>query len=177
MHKLALVSVAASVAASLLIGCSHEQPAPHTASSDVTITNAPIESTPRPETDQILNVGPSLRALCGIDDAARAPKFDFDKAKLSGNDREIASKIANCMTTGPMQGKSVSLIGRADPRGTEQHNMTLAQERADAFKTYLVSLGVDGARMQDSSRGALDARGTNEETWRQDRRVDIEVTQ
>src|ERR1700679_3741689 len=109
------------------------------------------------QTDQRLNVGPSLRDACGIDDVARSPKFHFDKSTLSGNDRQIASRIASCMMSGPMQGKSVSLVGRADPRGTEQDNVALGQARADAFRAHLTALGVDATRIQDSSRGALDA--------------------
>jgi peptidoglycan-associated lipoprotein len=165
--------------------CADDQPQPKTASDQSSVTQttyAPVTTQgytaqPKTDTDQTLNVGPRLRQACGIDDVNRAPKFDFDKSSLSGNDRDIAAQIATCLTSGPLKGKNVYLVGRADPRGTETHNMSLGQQRADAFKDYLVALGIDSSRISDSSRGALDAQGTSEESWRRDRRVDIELAQ
>jgi peptidoglycan-associated lipoprotein len=175
-HSLAVVGL---VAMGALTACADDQPPPKTAyetPSVTQVTNAPAPApAPPPQTDQTLNVGPNLRKACGIDDVSRAPKFDFDKANLSSNDRDIASQIATCLTSGPLKGRSVSLVGRADPRGTEAYNLNLGEKRADAVKAYLIDLGVEPSRLSGSSRGALDATGTNEETWRSDRRVDIEL--
>ncbi len=158
-------------------GCSHEQPAPKTA-NEVPVgvsqpTNATVAAPPR--TDQLVNVGPNLRKACGIDDVNAAPKFDFDQSKLSSNDRNVLSQIATCLTTGPLKGHSVSLVGRADPRGENEYNMNLGEERAMSAKIYLQQLGVDQGRVRETSRGALDATGHDEESWRVDRRVDIEL--
>ena len=40
---------------------------------------------------------------------------------------------------------------------------------------YLVDLGVGRERMSTTSRGEMDATGTSEQGWAQDRRVDIEL--
>jgi hypothetical protein len=48
------------------------------------------------------------------------------------------------MTTGPLTGKSVELVGRADPRAEAEYNMNLGATRADAVKHYLAQLGVTG---------------------------------
>ncbi len=51
--------------------------------------------------------------------------------------------------------------------------MTLGAQRAGGVHTYLAALGVPSARLNESSRGELDATGTNAVGWQQDRRVDI----
>ena len=53
--------------------------------------------------------------------------------------------------------------------------MSLGDNRAEAVKAYLVGLGVSGDKIRTSSRGELDASGTDEAGWAIDRRVDIEV--
>jgi peptidoglycan-associated lipoprotein len=122
-----------------------------------------------------VNVADDLVRLCNIQvgDVSRAPKFDFDEAALLPEDRAILDQVARCLTTGPLKGRSVTLIGRADPRGEIEYNMVLGDHRADAVRTYLAKLGVHEERMSQTSRGELDAQGTDEETWRADRRVDI----
>jgi peptidoglycan-associated lipoprotein len=77
------------------------------------------------------------------------------------------------MRTGPLQGKSVELIGRAYARGTEEYNLALGSKRAGSVDTYLESLGVNRSFLAQTSRGALDATGTDEAGWANDRRVDI----
>ena len=47
--------------------------------------------------------------------------------------------------------------------------------RADSVKRYLHDLGVQGNRVSASSRGELDATGTDDATWAVDRRVDVDL--
>lgn len=126
-----------------------------------------------------LAVSDAIAAACGIaprpDTKTVAPAFDYDSAALDQEDRELLAQIARCLTDGPLKGRAVTLIGRADPRGEQEYNMTLGVSRADAVKRYLVDLGVGRERMRATSRGELDATGTNEEGWAKDRRVDIEL--
>jgi peptidoglycan-associated lipoprotein len=167
------IAVGASLVLAALVGCSPSQPPPKTASDNVSVTSAP--PSPAPRSDQQLNLSAEIRAKCDIDDSNRAPKFDFDSSQLASNDRDILQQVARCFTTGPLKGRSLQLVGRADPRGEAEYNMNLGEARATSARKYLGSLGVDGARMSDTSRGALDATGHNEETWRKDRRVDISL--
>jgi outer membrane protein OmpA-like peptidoglycan-associated protein len=53
------------------------------------------------------------------------------------------------------------------------YNMTLGQARADAVAGYVEKHGLSRARVQSTSRGAMDATGTDEVTWQKDRRVDV----
>jgi hypothetical protein len=66
-------------------------------------------------------------------------------------------------------------VGRADPRGTEAHNDALGAGRARAARDYLAQRGVPADRIRLVSRGELGARGTDEDTYALDRRVDIEL--
>lgn len=127
--------------------------------------------------DQTLSISDEIAKACGIrlDDPQDAPKFDLDQSDLSAQDRETLAKVAKCATSGPLQGRSLTLIGRADPRGEEEYNMSLGSSRASSVRSYLARLGVDGARLSMTSRGKLDAAGTDESGWRLDRRVDVEL--
>jgi len=108
-----------------------------------------------------------------FDNVDRAPKFDFADADLLPEDRTLLQQVAQCVTTGPLKHRSLRLAGRADPRGGLEYNMTLGDHRADTVRRYLGGLGVDTKRIAETSRGELDATGTDETGWRQDRRVDI----
>ncbi|HEX5059663.1 MAG TPA: OmpA family protein [Kofleriaceae bacterium] len=107
--------------------------------------------------------------------ADAAPKFALDEAELLPADRDILEQVAQCLTRGPLQARTVHLIGRADPRGTDEYNLGLGTRRAESVRAYLQRLGVPASRLSPTTRGELDASGTDETTWRRDRRVDLEL--
>jgi len=158
----------------LLVACGHDNPPPQTATS--TGTSTPTTSaTPARKSDQDVSVSQNIRDLCKIDDSNRSPKFDFDSTQLSSSDRDILQQAARCMTDGALKGKNIELIGRADPRGEQEYNMTLGSSRSTAARMFLKGLGITDSRMSETSRGALDATGHDEESWAKDRRVDIKA--
>jgi peptidoglycan-associated lipoprotein len=122
-----------------------------------------------------VRVDDQLLKLCKITfgNADRAPKFDYDEAALLPQDRDVLEQVAKCVTTGPLKGRKLSLVGRADPRGETEYHMVLGDLRADAVQLYLTRLGVGATAMSKTSRGELDAEGNDEDTWQRDRRVDI----
>ena len=122
-----------------------------------------------------VHVDDDIARICKIqfDDVKRAPKFDYDQADLLLEDRDVLEQVAKCMTRGPLAGRHVSLVGRADPRGEAEYNMALGDHRADAVSGYLSHFGVPSAVLVQTSRGELDATGTDDDTWRLDRRVDL----
>lgn len=113
--------------------------------------------------------------LCGIKpiSSTASATFDYDKEELHPEDRAVLDQLATCLMTGALKGKSVSLVGRADPRGTEEYNLGLGSRRASSVGAYLERLGVGQPQLAVTTRGALDATGTDETGWQQDRRVDI----
>jgi peptidoglycan-associated lipoprotein len=133
----------------------------------------------------IARVAPSVRVsedlarACKLQlaDSASTPKFEFDRSDLSAADHEVLAKVAACLTTGPLHGRSVQLIGRADSRGETQYNMVLGAHRASGVADVLANLGLPRGQLSTTSRGELDALGTDETGFREDRRVDILLTQ
>jgi peptidoglycan-associated lipoprotein len=127
------------------------------------------------QVSQSLSISGDIVQLCGIKVQATSasPTFDYDKAELSPEDRAVLDQLATCLTTGALKGKAVALVGRADPRGTEEYNLGLGSQRAGSVSTYLTRLGVQAGQLNVSTRGALDATGTDEAGWQKDRRVDI----
>lgn len=127
-------------------------------------------------------VSPSLSAsskllqLCSIQKPEQIPPtFDYDRAELAPADRNALEEIASCLIRGPGKGMKLLMVGRADPRGTQEYNMGLGAHRAKNVSTFLQRLGVAPVQLAENTRGDLDARGTDEDTWRQDRRVDLDV--
>jgi outer membrane protein OmpA-like peptidoglycan-associated protein len=104
-----------------------------------------------------------------------SPKFDYEAQDLKGDARSTLERLAQCLTKGTLKGSKVLLTGHCDARGEQEFNMSLGDYRAEAVKTFLVSLGVSTNDVRTSSRGELDASGTDEAGWATDRRVDIEV--
>jgi peptidoglycan-associated lipoprotein len=173
----ALISLASLTGACL--GCGHDNPPPASPSAPAptpTVTSAPKPQTAQKQ-DPAVNVAKDILDACNITIPDRAPKFDFDSFDLSSSEKEILDQVAKCLTTGPLKGKNVKLIGRADPRGEQEYNMELGENRAHSVKKYMGGLGVEANRMTLTSRGALDATGSDEEGWRKDRRVDIALAQ
>ena len=65
------------------------------------------------------------------------------------------------------------LVGHADPRGDEEYNMVLGGRRADNVKSAIVQAGLHSSKIATTSRGEMDATGTDEAGWEKDRRVDV----
>jgi peptidoglycan-associated lipoprotein len=172
---IAVASLGTTIA--FISGCGADaKPEPKTASTEHISTTQPTSAAvPNKKSDQTINVSDEIRKACGIDDSDRAPKFDFDSSQLSSNDRDILAQIAKCLSTGPLKGRSVELVGRTDPRGEAEYNMNLGASRAKSADDYMAGLGVAANQMSLTSKGALDATGHDEETWRHDRRVDVNL--
>jgi peptidoglycan-associated lipoprotein len=125
-----------------------------------------------------VNVDDDIIKACNLkfENLDEAPKFDYDTDALTQGEKNILEAIAKCLTSGPLKGRAVDLVGRADPRGETEYNMTLGAKRARSVHSFLGGLGVPGDKLRDTSRGELDAKGTDEEGWRKDRRVDVRLT-
>lgn len=122
-----------------------------------------------------VNISEDIRRACGITDAEA--KFDFDSAKIRQGDAPVLDKLVACFTTGPLAGRSMRLVGHADPRGDEEYNLVLGGRRSDAVKGYMTRAGLKDAQAQTTSRGEMDAEGTDESSWARDRRVDVVLAQ
>lgn len=102
-----------------------------------------------------------------------APRFDTDEDNLTPQDTAVLSQVARCLTNGPLTGRHVQLVGRADSRGTTEYNFILGAHRASTVSHFLEAQGVQEPRINETSRGELDAQGNDDTSMRDDRRVDI----
>jgi peptidoglycan-associated lipoprotein len=135
-----------------------------------TADKPPSTAAPPPTTTPVA-ISDEIRSKCGISDADAY--FTFDSSRVTSGDRTPLDQVASCFTSGPLSGHSVKLVGRADPRGSSDYNLTLGQSRADAVGMYLDVHGMAKAKTQSTSRGAMDAAGSDESGWQHDRRVDV----
>jgi peptidoglycan-associated lipoprotein len=169
---------AATVLAGLAIapGCAHQGAVtPIESPVSQTTTSSGPSGAPAASRNDVI-VSDDLRRACNVDlgNIQDAPKFDFDQSEIRPGDRGVLDQIARCVTTGPLKGRALHLVGRADPRGEQEYNMTLGSSRAETVARYLRSLGVTTNQISETSRGKLDATGTDEASWQLDRRVDID---
>lgn len=101
------------------------------------------------------------------------PRFGFDSSNVDSQAASTLDAVAKCFVTGPLKGKGMKLVGHADPRGETQYNFALGHRRAGTVAQFLIQKGVPPGRVATSSRGELDATGSDEDSWARDRRVDI----
>lgn len=97
--------------------------------------------------------------------------FDTDKYNIDETDAAALRTQAQWLVRYPAKGATIE--GHADERGTREYNIALGQRRAVAARDYLVSLGVDGARLNTVSYGKERpvALGSDEESWAKNRRA------
>lgn len=129
---------------------------------------------PKPDDDAsrgTINVSQDIRIACGLaDDDAH---FAFDSSRVIEKDRRMLRTLADCFVSGPLKGRNMTLIGHADPRGSEDYNLALGGRRADNVKVIMVAETMIGSKVSTTSRGDMDATGTDEASWANDRRVDV----
>ena len=160
-----------------VVACGGEQkpPAAPSGNTEAPVATAAPEPNPaKPDDDATkgqINISDEIRRACGISDAEAY--FDFDSANIQPAARATLQKLAKCFTDGPLKGRRMSLVGHADPRGEEEYNMVLGGRRADNVKHALTGLGLPDGQASTTSRGEMDATGTDEASWAKDRRVDI----
>ncbi|HYC32108.1 MAG TPA: OmpA family protein, partial [Gemmatimonadales bacterium] len=102
--------------------------------------------------------------------------FDLDRAELSPEARTILSTKVEVLRSAP--GISLRIDGHADERGSDEYNLALSKRRAAEAKRFLVSQGVDAARLETVGYGEeqpLDPT-SSEAAWAQNRRADFQVS-
>ena len=71
----------------------------------------------------------------------------------------------------------VIVDGHCDERGSNEYNLSLGEQRAQAVRTYIINLGIDAGRVQTRSFGKekpLDP-GHSESAWAKNRRGEFAI--
>lgn len=95
--------------------------------------------------------------------------FDLDQYRLDADDQAVLQRQAAWLQSYPSV--NILVAGNCDERGTREYNLALGERRASIVKNYLVSLGIDEARVQTVSYGKERpiAGGSNDAAWAQNR--------
>lgn len=110
-----------------------------------------------------------------VDAQLAAVQFAFDSAQVDEGERAKAEAAAAYLKSN--SGTFVTLEGHCDERGSTEYNMSLGERRAQSVSAYLMSLGVDAARIQTKSFGKEKPKdmGHDEKAWSVNRRVEFVV--
>ena len=100
-------------------------------------------------------------------------RFGYDNYQIAAEEVYKIEAVTDYMQSNP----SVLLIaeGHCDERGSREYNLSLGEHRADAVRAWLISLGIDGDRIQTRTYGeeqALDP-GPGEAAWKMNRRAEF----
>ena len=102
--------------------------------------------------------------------------FDYDMSAIRDDAKPALQRDADWMKRWATT--KVTVEGHCDSRGSSEYNLALGARRADAVKSYLVSLGVPEARVTTVSKGKEQPVCTeeNEACWQQNRRGHFLIT-
>lgn len=99
--------------------------------------------------------------------------FGYDSSNVEASERGVLEQVAGHLQQNTSAG--VLIEGHCDERGSTEYNLALGERRALAVRDYLISLGIDGGRIQTKSLGEEmpAAQGSDESAWAQNRRAEF----
>jgi outer membrane protein OmpA-like peptidoglycan-associated protein len=102
-------------------------------------------------------------------------KFEFDKAELRPEDRELLSRIAGILMTA--RDYTISVNGHTDDVGSDEYNLKLSERRAQTVRDYLVKAGLSPDIMSVTGHGKSRplVPGTSEAARAKNRRVELGI--
>ncbi len=100
--------------------------------------------------------------------------FVTDSADLTARAKTALDVVAAAMKSDRLSAQHFTIEGHADPRGTEEHNLKLSQERADSVRQYLVSQhGLSPDRLTAIGKGSTELMNPGDPAAPENRRVTI----
>jgi outer membrane protein OmpA-like peptidoglycan-associated protein len=123
-----------------------------------------IAETRRSALGLVMNLGDSI-------------EFDFDKAELRPENREILSRIAGVLMTA--EGFTIQVFGHTDDVGTDEYNRQLSERRAQTVRDFLVESGINPGIISIRGYGKSQPleEGSDPASRQRNRRVEIAVVQ
>lgn len=108
-----------------------------------------------------------------VDFKAEVVYFEYDDSTLTSEGMLQLDALAKYMKAHPEA--KLSVEGHCDNRGSVEYNLALGQRRSDSVKKYLVTVGVEDARLQTVSFGEEKPQdpAEGEEHWTKNRRAEF----
>ncbi|MGV3630977.1 MAG: OmpA family protein [Bacteroidota bacterium] len=99
--------------------------------------------------------------------------FETNSFGLSSKSQFILKRFAKFLEENP--GISIMIQGHTDDVGDDAKNMKLSEDRAQEVKKYLISLGIDGARLKAKGFGETKPKLPNDDPYKRsvNRRTDF----
>ena len=178
MHRTNAILVAAVLGA-MALGCGSDPKPTNTAENAKTTDATPPPKAAAKEdaatpTSGSIQISDEIIKLCGNIPTAR---FAFDSSSIKGDAAVALEPLAKCFATGPAKDKRVRLTGHTDQRGETEYNFALGQRRAGSVADFMTSHGVPKDHVEATSKGEVEATGTDEEGWAKDRKVVVTLAQ
>ncbi len=176
----------AVVVASLLWGCSGDQPLPDGAKPGVEERSASTPAKPGPSVSPVKpgpgigaqGVPPKPAAGNPLKDPSsilskRSVFYDYDSDTIKDEYRPIIQAHARYLADNP--GAKMLIQGNCDDRGSREYNIALGQRRADALKRMMTLLGARENQIETVSLGEEKPRCTEDSDAcrQQNRRSDM----
>jgi peptidoglycan-associated lipoprotein len=111
----------------------------------ITVTVPPPPAAPPPPPKPSATIADLFR------DNVREVLFDYDKANIRADQVSKLQSSAAFLTQNP--GVRLMIEGHADERGSQEYNLALGDQRANAVKQFLVAQGIAESRMSTVSYG------------------------
>lgn len=164
-------TVMSTASIALLLGAaacaSKPKPAPVQETAPVAETTEPANTgTVVEEPTSVIDAGPAAGSIEDFTvNVGDRVYFDLDQYRLDSDDQDILQRQAAWLQSYPSV--RILVAGNCDERGTREYNLALGERRASIVKDYLVSLGVDPARIETVSYGKERplATASNEAAW------------
>lgn len=101
--------------------------------------------------------------------------FDFDSAALRSNARSELTKLADNLREYP--NTDLVIVGHTDSVGSDDYNMNLSQQRANAARDYLIAQNVSPSRVTTVGKGEREPVESNDSDAgrQQNRRVEVAI--
>ncbi len=127
--------------------------------------------------DALSGIVPTRRTPNGmvVDLNASTFRFDFDKAEIRPENRELLSRIAGILLAS--HGYGLYVYGYTDDVGTDAYNLDLSERRAKAVRDYLVESGISPSLLTHKGFGKSNPRNQNTtaQAREMNRRVEIGI--
>ena len=144
------------------------------ASADSAKTSKPIEQPKPAETPKIVSTPAPVQTEVAVNDLKFTNiQFEFNSAILKTDSYPLLDNATAVLKANP--GIKFILNGYASAEGTDEHNMSLSIDRANAVKVYLVNSGINPDMLSTKGNGQNNpiADNNTEEGRILNRRVEI----